>query len=63
MSDDNNRFIFTDKLPWHSDVAISIFSVATSPDSSKMIDAFKVYAIGLRKKYMDKSRLIPTCDM
>ena len=48
MSDDNYRFIFTDKLPWHSDVAISIFSVATRPDFSKMKDAVKVYAIRLR---------------
>ena len=62
MSDDNYRFIFTDKLPWHSDVAIFIFSVATRPDSSKMKDAVKVYAIGLRKKYMDKSLFIPSCD-
>ena len=47
MGDTNVIFILGDVLPTYSDVAISLFSVATKPESAKMKETIHKYAVAL----------------
>ena len=47
MGETNVIFILGDTLPTYYDIAISLFSVATKPGSSKMDDTINKYANAL----------------